>query len=68
MVLYCTVLAKVPKIAVLAQDACTLVVHGSMQPEHKTLEMTNTVFKSIIIQLRCHICSCQLSGRSSTVH
>ena len=40
---------KYQNIAVLAHGACTLVVLGSMQPEHKTLEITNAVLKSIII-------------------
>ena len=38
---------KYQKIAVSAQGACTLAVYGSMQPENKTLEMTDTVLKSI---------------------
>ena len=53
---------KYQKIAVSAQGACTLDAHGSMQPEHKTLEMTDTVLKSIIIQFRHHICSCNLGA------
>ena len=51
---------KFQKTAVLAQGACTLAVLGSMQTEHKTLEITDTVLKSIISQFRNHICSCQL--------
>ena len=53
------------KTAVSAQGACTLVVLGSMQPEHKTLEITDTVLKSIITQFRHHISSCGLRGRST---
>ena len=34
---------KYRKITVSAQVAFTLAVLGSMQPEHKKLEMTNTV-------------------------
>ena len=34
---------KYQKITVSAQGACTLVMHGSIQPEHKTLEITNIV-------------------------
>ena len=59
---------KFQKVTVLAQGACTLAVLRSMQPEHKTLEITNTVLKSIITQFRCHICSCWLRDKSRTVH
>ena len=55
---------KFPKLEVLAQGACTLAVLGSMQREHKTIEITDTVLKSIITQFRHHICSskdCPLS-------
>ena len=31
------------KFTVLAQGACTLIVLGSMQPEHKIPEVTGTV-------------------------
>ena len=48
--------------------ACTLAALGSMQPEHKTQKMANTVLKSIITEFRYHICSCQLRDRSRTVH
>ena len=59
---------KFQKRDVLAQGACTLAVVGSMQPEHKTSEITDTVLKSIIAQLRHHICSSQLRGKARNVH
>ena len=45
MVLYCIGKSS-EKVMVLAQVAYTLAVLGSMQPEHKTLEITNTVLES----------------------
>ena len=57
MVLYC-IGKSTEKTAVLAQGACTLPALGSMQPEHKTPEMTDTVLKSIMTQFRQHIYSC----------
>ena len=66
MVLYCIGKSS-KKVMVLAQGAGTLAVLGSMQPEHKMLEITDTVLKSIITQFRSHICSCQLRGKSGTV-
>ena len=57
MVLYC-ISKKFQKSTVSAHGACTLAVLGSMQHEHKTLEITNTVIKSIITQFRSLICSC----------
>ena len=67
VVLYCIGKSS-ENIMVFAQGACTLAVLGSLQLEHKTLEITDTVLKSIITQFRQHICSCQLRGRSRTVH
>ena len=56
------------KVVVLAQGAYNLAVLGSMQLEHKTLEITNTVLKFVISKFRHHICSCQLREMSRTVH
>ena len=45
------------KFAVLAQGACTLVVLGLMEPEHKIPKITGTVLNHIKLLCRQHICS-----------
>ena len=57
MVLYC-ISKSSEKVTVSAQGACTLAVPGSMQPEHKTIEIVDTVVKSILTQFKHLVCSC----------
>ena len=57
MVLYC-IGKSTEKNIVLAQDAYTKAAVRSMLPEHKTLEIIDTVLISIVTQFRQHICSC----------
>ena len=55
MALYC-IGKSFKKVAVLVQGACTLAGLGSIQPEHKTPEITDTVLKSVITLFRHHTC------------
>ena len=64
-----SVLAKsYKKLSMLVQGTCTLAVLQSMQPEHNIPEIIGTVLKHIKTLFMHHISSCQLRGKSRTVH